>query len=62
MLLGFFDSLSGPFNDRIGDGLLHEVHLTLPDQLHVRVGQWDEQFLLGLLAQSSLSLLISRTS
>lgn len=62
VLLGFLDSLSGPFDDRISDGFLHEVDLTLSDQLHVRIGQRNEQFLLGLLAKSSLSLLICRSA
>ena len=38
-LIKGFDALSGALDDRISHCLLHQVHLTLPNQLHMSVSQ-----------------------
>ena len=58
VLLRFLDSLRGALDDGVGDGFLHQVDLALPDQLHVRVRQRNQQLLLALFAQPSLPLLV----
>lgn len=54
LLLRLFDSLRCALDDGVRDGFFHEVDLALANQFHVRVGQWDQQLLLALLAKSFL--------
>ena len=58
LLLRFLNPLRRALNDRIGDSFLHQIDLALPYQLHMRVSQWNQQFLLTLLTKPPLPLLV----